>query len=65
MVRIEYLGSTHYEVTGEREVEAAAELEEGLSAVAKRRSAYVQVQIDAIVEDIVKDYGVEIKLISN
>ena len=31
----------NYEVTGEREEEAAAMLDEGLNAVSKRRNAYI------------------------
>lgn len=52
-----------YQISGEKEAAAARQLEEALTAVSKRRSAYVQNELDLIVENIVKDYGVEIKTV--
>ncbi len=62
MKTVDYIGNCHYEVTGEREAEAAAALEEALSGVAKRRNAYVQSEIDLIIKDICEDYSVEITM---
>ena len=36
----------NYEVTGEREEEAAAMLDEGLNAVSKRRNAYIDDNVE-------------------
>ena len=52
-----------YEVTGEHEVEAARQLEEGLSAVMKRRSSNIQGEIDLIIADVINDFGVDIKTV--
>ncbi|MEG1633526.1 MAG: hypothetical protein RR314_05685 [Oscillospiraceae bacterium] len=62
MKKVEYLGNVHYEVTGEREEDAAYALEQGLLAVSKRRNSYVQSEIDEITANVCKTYGVTISL---
>lgn len=52
-----------YEITGEKEDAAAAELEEALTAVSKRRNAYVEGEIQGILDSLRKNYGVEIKTV--
>lgn len=52
----------NYEVTGANEELAAAELAEGLDAVSKRRSAYIDEEIE-IVLNSVREYGVDIKAV--
>ena len=47
----------------DKEEMAAALLDEGLSAVSKRRNAYVQGEIDGIVNEICQTYGVNIKVV--
>lgn len=51
-----------YIIEGAREEEAAIFVEEGLSAVTKRRSAYIDNNLDVIIEEAKKDYGVEISI---
>lgn len=60
---VEGLGIS-YRVSGEHEEEAAFELEQGLTGVTKRRSAYVDSEIDVIIEDIIKDYGVTVEVVA-
>lgn len=62
MKLVESVG-VNYEVRGEREAEAAAVLEEGLAAVGKRRSAYVDGNLEVILTDISKDFAVEIRAV--
>jgi hypothetical protein len=59
---VEVSNSLHYEVCGEREEEAAMMLEQGLTAVNKRRNGYVESELDAIIDDVRKDYGVSVNL---
>ena len=37
-------------------------LEQGLTAVNKRRNGYVESELDAIIDDVRKDYGVSVNL---
>ena len=62
MKTIDVAGNLHYEVTGEREDEAAYLLEEGLSALEKRRNAYVDRDIDEIIRSIRSSCGVHVAL---
>ena len=59
---VEVSSTLHYEVCGEREEEAAMMLEQGLTAVNKRRNGYVESELDAIIDDVRKDYGVSVNL---
>ena len=59
---VEVSNSLHYEVSGAREEEAAMMLEQGLTAVNKRRNGYVESELDAIIDDVRKDYGVSVNL---
>lgn len=52
----------NYEVTGEREEEAAVMLAEGLDAVSKRRNAYVDDEIEILLNSA-RDYGVDVKAV--
>ena len=52
----------NYEVIGEREEEAAAILAEGLDAVSKRRNAYVDENIDVVLNSV-REYGVDVKAV--
>ena len=49
----------NYEITGAREEEAAAMLAEGLDAVNKRRNAYVDSNLDVVINEVRSGYGVE------
>ena len=51
-----------YEITGEREEEAAAMLEEGLDAISKRRNAYIDEQTDIVLKRV-REYGVDVKAV--
>lgn len=62
MRKVEVSGNLHYEVSGAREEEAAMMLEQGLTAVNKRRNGYVDSELDAIIDDVRRDYGVKIEL---
>ena len=42
----------NYEVTGEREEEAAAMLDEGLNAVSKRRNAYIDDNVEVVLNSV-------------
>lgn len=53
----------NYQVTGEREEEAASTLEQGLSAVSKRRNAYIDGNLDIILNDVRHDYGVDVRAV--
>jgi hypothetical protein len=61
---VETGGLYHYEVRGERETEAAAELERKMDILSRdysRPSAYVGLDMADTVADVRKAYGVEIK----
>lgn len=62
MKRVDSLG-IDYEVIGDREEEAAGFLEQGLSAVLKRRSAYIDGNVDVILDEVRQDYGVEVRAV--
>ena len=51
-----------YEITGEREEEAATMLEEGLDAISKRRNAYIDEQTDIVLKSV-REYGVDVKAV--
>ena len=51
-----------YEITGEREEEAAAMLEEGLDAISKSRNAYIDEQTDIVLKSV-REYGVDVKAV--
>lgn len=53
----------NYQVTGTREEEAASILEQGLSAVSKRRNAYIDNNLDIIIDDVRHDYGVDVRAV--
>ena len=52
----------NYEVTGEREEEAAAMLDEGLNAVSKRRNAYIDDNVEVVLNSV-REYGVDVKAV--
>ena len=56
---VESIG-VNYEVKGEREAEAAVTLEEGLSAVSKRRNAYIDSSVDDVINVVSHDFNVSI-----
>ena len=53
----------NYEITGAREEEAAAMLAEGLDAVNKRRNAYVDSNLDVVINEVRSGYGVEVRAV--
>lgn len=59
---VEVSSNLHYEISGEREEEAAMMLEQALTAVNKRRNGYVESELEAIIDDVRKDYGVSVRL---
>ena len=52
----------NYEVTGEREEEAAAMLNEGLNAVSKRRNAYIDDNVEVVLNSV-REYGVDVRAV--
>ena len=52
----------NYEVTGEREEEAAAMLDEGLNAVSKRRNAYIDDYVEVVLNSV-REYGVDVRAV--
>ncbi len=62
MRTIDVSSNLHYEVVGVREEEAAHLLEEGLTAVNKRRNAYVESEVEDIIRSVRRYYGVNIAL---
>ena len=52
----------NYEVTGEREEEAAAMLDEGLNAVSKRRNAYIVDNVEVVLNSV-REYGVDVRAV--
>jgi hypothetical protein len=53
----------NYEVRGQNEEEAAFTLEEGLNQVSKRRNAYVDSNLDDVIEEVRSGYGVEVRAV--
>lgn len=53
----------NYEVHGQCEEEAAFTLEEGLNQVSKRRSAYVESNLEAVIDEVRSGYGVEVRAV--
>lgn len=53
----------NYEVKGIREEEAAFTLEEGLTQVNKRRNAYVDSNLDVVINEVRSGYGVEVRAV--
>jgi hypothetical protein len=62
MRTIDVASNLHYEVVGAHEEEAAYLLEECLTAVNKRRNAYVESEIEDIIRSLGSHYGVNIAL---
>ena len=52
----------NYEVTGEREEEAAAMLDEGLNAVSKRRNAYIDDNVEVVLNSV-REYCVDVRAV--
>ena len=52
----------NYEVTGEREEEAAAMLDEGLNTVSKRRNAYIDDNVEVVLNSV-REYGVDVRAV--
>ncbi len=52
----------NYEVTGAREEEAAAALNEGMNAISKRRNAYIDDNVEVVLKSV-REYGVDIKAV--
>lgn len=64
MVKIESIGNFHYEITGEREQEAAQELESKLNFIMRDyRNPYTVQDISDTRRDISEKYGVEIRAV--
>lgn len=53
----------NYEVKGIYEEEAAHTLEEGLTQVSKRRNAYVDSNLDVVINEVRSGYGVEVRAV--
>ena len=53
----------NYEVRGQNEEEAAFTLEVGLNQVSKRRNAYVDSNLDDVIEEVRSGYGVEVRAV--
>lgn len=62
MKTVDSLG-VNYQVMGDREEEAASVLEQGLSAIEKRRNAYIDGNLDIILNDVRHDYGVDVRAV--
>lgn len=61
MIKVETGGLFHYEVTGDREVEAAAELEQKLDFISRDyRNPYTAEDISAARQSVAEKYGVDI-----
>lgn len=65
MKTVECCGKYHYEITGTRECEAAEAFEETLTAVSKRRNAYIEEELQVVMNAIAKAYGVEIRMVAD
>lgn len=64
MIKVETNCLYHYEVTGEREQEAAQELEKKLDFIYHDYySRYTAQDISEARQDVAKEYGVEIKAV--
>ena len=61
MKKVDGIG-INYEVTGEREEEAAVLLAEGLDALSKRRNAYIDNDVDTLINNV-REYGVDVKAV--
>ncbi len=64
MKEISYFKNVKFEIKGEREAEAAEFLKEALTGVSKRKSAYIEAEVEAILEEVKKDYGVEVTMVA-
>lgn len=62
MRTVDVASNLHYEVVGLREEEAAYLLEEGLTAINKRRNAYVESELEDIVRNVTHCFGVNVAL---
>ncbi len=62
-MRIVQGNGVNYEVRGIHEEEAAVTLAEGLTQVSKRRNAYVDSNLDVVINDIRSGYGVEVRTV--
>lgn len=65
MKAVDCCGKYHYEIVGARETEAAQALEEALTAVSKRRNAYIDEELQVVMSAVAKTYGVEISMVSD
>ena len=64
MIKVETNSLYHYEVTGEREQEAAQELEKKLDFIYRDYySPYTAQDISEARQDVAKKYGVEVKAV--
>lgn len=63
MKSVVYFENVSFEIRGEREKEAAEFLKEALTGVAKRKSGYIETQVDAILEEVKRDFEVEITMV--
>ena len=52
MKEISYFKNVKFEIKGEREAEAAEFLKEALTGVSKRKSAYIEAEVEAILEEV-------------
>ena len=64
MQTVGYYANLKFEISGEREKEAAEFLRDALTGVAKRKSGYIEGELDAILANVRNDYEVEVKLVS-
>lgn len=61
MIPVEVTNNLTYNISGEREAEAAEALAESLTALNKRRNAYLGSSFDSTVQCIAETYSVEIR----
>ncbi len=62
MKTVQYMGHVDFELRGERENEAADFLCDALTGVMKRRSYYIDTQLDAITDEVQEVYDVSINI---
>lgn len=62
MRTVQFLENVDFELRGEREAEAADFLREAITSVLKRRSFYIDTQLDAIAAEVTNVYGVSLSI---
>lgn len=63
METVNYLGKLRYEINGEQEAAAASVLNEALCVFNKRRNAYFQDELEAVLSSVRRDYSVSVNMV--